>query len=193
MVEAVVIGASAGAIEVLSSLLPALPAQTPFPVVVVVHVPPDRPSVLAEIFGPKCKVAVKEVEDKESLAHSCLYFAPPDYHILIEEDRRLSLSHDEVVHFSRPSIDVLFESAADVFGEGLVGIVLTGANTDGANGLRAICEAGGIALVQEPETAFCSTMPLAALDACPGAQSLTMDAIGEYLIRAAEEGNVHAV
>ncbi|WP_261361864.1 chemotaxis protein CheB [Frigoriglobus tundricola] len=163
------IGASAGAVDALSVLLPALPAGFPLPVMVVVHVPPDKKSVMAELFRNKCRVDVREAEDKEPLAPGTVYFAPPDYHLLVEPDRRLSLSSEEPVHYSRPAIDVLFESAADAFGPGLVGVLLTGASADGARGLRAIADAGGGALVQDPSEAMVPTMPRAGIAACPTA------------------------
>ena len=112
MTAAVVIGASAGAVEALSVILPALPAGYPVPVAVVVHLPPDRPSIMAELFAARCRVAVREAEDKEPLVPGTVYFAPPDYHLLVEAAGHLSLSSEEPVRFSRPSIDVLFESAA---------------------------------------------------------------------------------
>jgi len=179
-IEAVVIGASAGAVEALSAILPKLPRGFP-PVAIVVHMPPDRHSIIAELFQARCEVKVKEAEDKEPLSPSVVYFAPPDYHLLIESSHSLSLSADEHVHFSRPAIDVLFQSAADVFGANLVGIVLSGANSDGAAGLNAVCDSGGIGLVQSPETSFCATMPQAALVACPSARCLSASEIGEYL------------
>jgi len=176
-----VIGGSAGAFEALSVLLPSLPADYPLPVLVVVHIPRDRPSALAELFRAKCRVQVTEAEDKEPVRPGVVYFAPPDYHLLVEADGRLSLSSEEPVMFSRPSIDVLFESAADAYGERLVGIVLTGANSDGAKGLRMIGDAGGTALVQDPATAQAAAMPLAALYACPGARALSLAEIAEFL------------
>ncbi|MDY3559859.1 chemotaxis protein CheB [Gemmata sp. JC673] len=179
--EAVVIGASAGAVDALSAVLPALPKGYPLPVMVVVHLPPDKKSVMAELFRGKCAVDVREADDKEPLTGGTVYFAPPDYHLLVEPDRRLSLSSEEQVHFSRPSVDVLFESAADVFGPGLVGVVLTGANADGARGLRAVLAAGGIGLVQAPTTAAATAMPLAALAAHPAARALTLDQIAAHL------------
>ncbi|NYT40731.1 chemotaxis protein CheB [Sphingomonas sp. R-74633] len=181
--RAVVIGASAGAIQALSLILPELPADFPLPVLVVVHVPADRSNILAPLFEPKCRMAVREAEDKEPALPGVIYFAPPDYHLLVETDGCLSLSTDEPVLHSRPSIDVLFESAADAFGDALVGVILTGANADGAQGLRAICDAGGTALVEEPETAYADTMPLAAIAACPAARVLTLEAIAEYLTK----------
>lgn len=179
--DAIVIGASAGALEALSAILPALSADFPLPIIIVVHVPPDRRSILSELFQSKCLVRVKEAEDKEPIAAGTIYFAPPDYHLLVEAGRTLALSSDEPVLYSRPSIDVLFESAADVYGAGLVGIVLTGANHDGAMGLRAIAEAGGTALVQEPADAFASAMPEAALAAVPGASVLRIQEIAGRL------------
>lgn len=179
--EAVVIGASAGALEALSVILPALPAGFRLPVIVVVHVPPNRRSMLAELFDAKCRIPVREAEDKEPIEAGTVYFAPPDYHLLVEMDRCLSLSSDEPVLFSRPSIDVLFESAADAYGPALIAIVLTGANQDGANGMRAIVKAGGIALVQDPASAFASAMPEAAIAACPSAHIMTLDALAAHL------------
>ncbi len=121
--EAVVIGASAGALEALSAILPALSTEFRLPVMVVVHVPADRRSVLAELFRAKCKVQVREADDKEPIVGGTVYFAPADYHLLVEPDKSLSLSSDEPVLFSRPSIDVLFESAADAYGPALIAIV----------------------------------------------------------------------
>lgn len=180
-VEAVVIGASAGAVEALTAILPGLPAAFPVPVFVVVHIPPDRNSVMAELFRAKCKVAVREAEDKEPAAPGTVYFAPPDYHLLVEPDRRLSLSSEEPVQYCRPAADVLFESAADAYGPGLVAVVLTGANNDGAGGLNAVHAAGGTVVVQRPDTAYASAMPRAGLAACPDARVLDLAEIATFL------------
>ncbi len=179
--EAVVVGASAGAVDALSAILPTLPADYPLPVLVVVHVPPDKKSAMAELFASKCQTAAREAEDKEPLAPGTVYFAPPDYHLLVEPDRRLSLSSEEPVNYSRPAIDVLFESAADALGPNVVGVLLTGASSDGAKGLRAICDAGGMALVQHPDEAVVPTMPRAGLAACPSAIVLTLEQIAARL------------
>lgn len=179
--EAVVIGASAGGVQALSLVLPALQADFPVPVLVVVHVPPRRDNALVDLFAGKCRLPVKEAEDKEPLAPGTIYFAPPDYHLLVETGGTVALSSDEAVNHSRPAIDVLFESAADAFGAGLAGIVMTGANHDGAQGLRAVCAAGGRAIVQAPATAEVATMPEAALAACPHAQVLRLDEIQHAL------------
>lgn len=181
--RAVVVGASAGAIQALSKLLPALPADFPLPVLVVVHVPPDHASALPELFGPRCRVTVKEAEDKEAVRPGTAYFAPPNYHLLVEMDGTLSLSSDEPELFSRPSINVLFESAADAYGAGLIAVILTGASSDGADGLRAACQAGATVLVQDPATAEARAMPQAALGACPGARVLSLEQIAEFLQR----------
>lgn len=162
-VDGIVIGASAGGVEALTVLLPALPKNVPVSVFVVLHLPRERPSLLVDIFRPKCAMSVQEAQDKEPVATSAIYFAPPDYHLLIDKGPQLSLSADELVNFSRPAIDVLFESAADVYRRRLLGIVLSGGNDDGAAGLQAIARRGGVTVVQQPETAQVSAMPLAAI------------------------------
>ena len=127
-IDGIVIGGSAGALEALDSLLPALPARFPAAVFVVLHLPRERPSMLAEVYAAKCALPVEEAEDKTRVRPGMVYFAPPDYHLLIEQGRCLALSVDEPVNLSRPSIDVLFESAADVYGPSLMGIILSGAS-----------------------------------------------------------------
>ena len=175
--EAVVIGGSAGAFEALSALLPGLAVDYPLPILIVVHLPPDRSSLFAELFRARCKIRVREAEDKEPIEPGVAYFAPPDYHLLVEADRRLSLSGEEPVLYSRPSIDVLFESAADAYSGGLIGVVLTGANSDGADGLKAVVEAGGVAIVQSPKGAYATAMPEAAIAACPEARIMPLNEI----------------
>jgi two-component system chemotaxis response regulator CheB len=166
-VGAIVIGASAGGVEALSVLLPALPADLRAPLFIVVHLPRERPSLLAEIFTRKCALKIREAEDKMRVEPGTVYFAPSDYHLLLDEGPQLALSIDELVHFSRPSIDVLFESAADIYAERLMGIILTGANDDGTAGLAAIHRAGGVTIVQEPESAQVPLMALSALKRTP--------------------------
>lgn len=179
--RAIVIGASAGGVQALSGLLPALPAECAVPVLVVVHVPPRKENALVELFANKCALAVKEAEDKEALAAGTIYFAPPNYHLLVETNETLALSSDETVNHSRPAIDVLFETAADAFGSGLTGVVLTGANHDGARGLQAIAAAQGLAIVQDPATAEVATMPDAALEAVPSARVMTIEHMASFL------------
>lgn len=179
--RAVVIGASAGGVQALLALLPSLPADFNLPILVVLHVPADRSNVLAPLFASKCALAVKEAEDKEPVEPGVIYFAPSDYHLLVEADGSLALSSDEPVNYSRPSIDVLFESAADAYGPDLVGLVLTGANEDGAAGLKAVAAAGGLTFVEDPASAHARTMPEAALRACPVAQVMSLARILEVL------------
>lgn len=175
-IEGVVIGASAGGIEALGVLLPALPAGLRAAVFIVVHLRRERPSLLAELFAPRCRVPVREAEDKEAVEPGAIYFAPPDYHLLVEDGPRLALSVDELVHFSRPSIDVLFESASDVYGDRLMGVILTGGNSDGAQGLAAVRRAGGLTVVQDPRSAQTPFMPESARDT--GAAELVLSLAG---------------
>ena len=182
-VEAVVLGASAGGVEALSAILPSLPSDYPLPLMVVVHVPPDKPSLLPQLFRAKCGIDVREAEDKEPIQGGTIYFAPPDYHLLVERDKRLSLSSEEPVLYCRPSIDVLFETAAEAYSVGLVGVILTGANSDGALGLQAVWQAGGTALAQRPDQAHAPAMPSAALGACAAAQAMSLEEILVYLLK----------
>lgn len=162
-IAAIAIGASAGGIEALGQLLPSLPSTLPVPVFIVQHLPRERPSLLVEIYAPRCQLAVREALDKERPEPGTIYFAPPDYHLLVDHGPQLSLSIDEPVHYSRPSIDVLFESVAEVYRGTALGLVLTGGNGDGAAGLAAIQRAGGLTVVEHPDTAQVSMMPAAAL------------------------------
>ncbi len=179
--SAIVVGASAGGVEALGTILPALRREAGLAVFVVVHLPRERPSRLAEIFAGKCSLTVVEADDKEPILPSTIYFAPPDYHLLIDPGPQISLSADELVHYSRPSIDVLFEAAADIFRDRLLGIVLTGANDDGAAGLAAVARSGGLTWVQAPHTASSSAMPSAALKAAPNSAVLELPAMAEAL------------
>lgn len=180
--QAVVIGASAGAVDALGTILPLIPKGFGLPIAIVVHIPSDKHSVMAELFRAKCQVEVVEAEDKMPIEPGVIYFAPPGYHLLIEADKTFSLSGDEPVLYSRPSIDVLFESAVDAFGRHLIGLILTGANHDGANGLAAVAEAGGVAIVQDPQTAFTAAMPEAAIAACPQARIMGLRQVASFLM-----------
>ena len=163
--EAVVIGVSAGGIEALKEILSPLPASFPLPIAIVQHRDLRSDGFLAEYLNRLSGLVVSEAEDKEPLCPGHAYLAPAGYHLLIESDRTFSLSVDPRVNYSCPSVDVLFESAADAFADSLIGIVLTGANTDGAKGLKAIKARRGLAIVQNPETAQAAAMPRAALEA----------------------------
>lgn len=162
-VRAVVIGASAGGVEALLKLLGGLPAGFRLPIIAVLHLPPDRDSRLAEIFQHRLSMAVREAADKETIVPATVYFAGSGYHLSVESDHSFSLSCEAPVHYSRPSIDVLMESAADAYRAELAGILLTGANGDGASGLARIRHEGGITAVQDPAEAQVATMPEAAI------------------------------
>ena len=181
--EAIVIGASAGGVNALLGLLSGLPATFRMPVVTVLHLPDDRQSRLAEIFQNRSTIDVREAADKASIEPATLYFAGAGYHLSIENDRSFSLSCEAPVHFSRPSIDLLMESAADVYGESLVGILLTGANYDGAGGLARIREKGGLTVVQDPAEAQVATMPEAAIKKLQPDLILRLDAIRNLIIQ----------
>ena len=165
--DALVIGGSAGALEVLLHLLPALPAGLRAAVIVVLHMQRGRPSLLTHLFGPRCALTVHEAQHGAPIEPGTIVFAPPDYHLLVDAGPRLCLSVDPPLHFSRPAIDMLFESAADQFGDRLIGLLLSGANADGAAGLAAIGRAGGLTMVQAPVSAQVATMPLAGLAQWP--------------------------
>ncbi|MGO0789389.1 chemotaxis protein CheB [Herbaspirillum seropedicae] len=165
-IEAIVIGASAGGVEALSEILPALRRGAAVATMVVLHLPRERPSLLAQIFADRCRQPVVEAQDKEPAQAGVIHFAPPDYHLLVdrsEDGPILAMSNDELVNYSRPAIDVLFESAADVYGPRLLGILLTGGNHDGAAGMQAIARAGGVTVVQSPQQAQVPYMPAQAL------------------------------
>jgi two-component system chemotaxis response regulator CheB len=163
-VAAIVIGASAGGIDALMSILPHLPATFRLPIAVVLHLARERDSRLAEVFGAHMAIPVLEAADKETIRGGTLYFAPADYHLAIEVDRSFSLSGEPPLHFSRPAIDILMESAAAAYGPALAGILLTGANEDGARGMQAIRQQGGLTIVQDPQEAQIGIMPQAAID-----------------------------
>lgn len=165
-IEMVVIGGSAGGVDALVGLVPALPAGFGPAVTCILHVPPDRESRLAELFALRTALPVREAQDKEPIQPGTVYFAGSGYHLSIERDRSFSLSCEPPVQFARPAIDILMESAADVYGPALAGILLTGANYDGADGMCRIRERGGLTIVQDPEEAQASTMPEEAIRRC---------------------------
>ncbi|RZL02797.1 MAG: chemotaxis protein CheB [Rubrivivax sp.] len=162
-IQAVAVGASAGGVEALLKVLVGLPAPYPAAIIVVLHLPEDRPSLLSEILSYRLALSVCEAMDKQPIQASTVYIAPPGYHLAVESDHSFSLSGELPVNYSRPSIDVLMSSAADAFGAGLLGILMTGANHDGAEGLARIKARGGWTVVQNPEQAQAATMPQAAI------------------------------
>jgi two-component system chemotaxis response regulator CheB len=180
-IEAIVIGGSSGALSALMPILSALPRDFFAPIAVVLHVAPSRPSLLADVLQGACQGSVKEAEDKEPFAPGVVYTAPPNYHLLVDRRGYLALSVDEPVYFSRPSIDVLFESAADAYGPALLGVLLSGGSHDGAHGIACIAAGGGTALVQTPATARVPTMPQAALGVARPEHVLAPAEIGAFI------------
>jgi two-component system, chemotaxis family, protein-glutamate methylesterase/glutaminase len=162
--DAVVIGVSAGGLFALSAILGELPADFPLPVIVVQHRSKDESSVLEHVLESKCKIKVKQADEKEKIKGGVVYIAPAGYHLLIEKDQSFSLNCDPPVNYSRPSIDVLFETAAEVYNDKLIGVILTGANKDGATGIQAIRGRGGLTIAQDPASASFAVMPQAAID-----------------------------
>lgn len=186
--RAIVMGVSAGGTEALCQLLPIFPADYPFPLIVVQHLHPLQDDFLAQHYDSLSALSVKEAEEKEPIQTGFIYIAPPNYHLLIEDDRTFSLSIDPRVNFARPSIDVLFESAADVYGARLIGVILTGANQDGADGLRLIQKRGGLVIVQDPTTAMAPTMPQAAIGTTHKPHVLSLTGIGSFLLQLGHVG-----
>jgi two-component system, chemotaxis family, protein-glutamate methylesterase/glutaminase len=180
-VELVVIGASWGGLHAIERVLAPLPAGFAAAIVVVQHRQADSDhGRLARLLDARCALAVCEAEDKQALEPGTVLVAPADYHLFVEPGS-VSLSVDPPLHFSRPAIDMLFASAADAYRDRAAGVVLTGANADGAEGLARIARLGGTAIVQDPETAARREMPAAALAATPGARVMALDDIGALL------------
>jgi len=182
-VKAIVIGASAGGISALQSILTGLPADYGLPIIVLLHLPENRESKLVELFAHFVNMPVMEARDKDQIVAGILYFAGAGYHLSVEVDYSFSLSCEAPVFFSRPSIDVLMESAAHAYGKSLLGILLTGANQDGAYGLSCIAHHGGYTVVQDPGEAQVATMPNAALLQMQPDMILPLREIHQLLLR----------
>jgi len=162
--HAIAIGASAGGLNALTTLFEQLPFDYSIPVIVIQHRSKDHRDLLEEVLQRKCKITIKQADEKEKIESGVIYIAPPGYHLLIEQDRTFSLSSDEHALFSKPSIDILFESAAEVFEKKLVGVILTGASSDGAAGIAVIKKYGGLTIAQFPREAQYPFMPQAAIN-----------------------------
>jgi two-component system, chemotaxis family, protein-glutamate methylesterase/glutaminase len=185
--KAIVIGISTGGVGTLKALLGALPRNFPLPILIVQHLSPDSGDAMAVFLDGLCAIRVKEADEQERPMPGRVYLAPANYHLMVEPDGRLGLSADPPVNFSRPSVDVLFETAADAFGEGLIGVVLTGAGNDGSLGLKRIKEKGGIAVVQVPEDAAADSMPRHALAAVEPDHLVTMSTLPQLFIKLSEK------
>ncbi|MDO8437039.1 MAG: chemotaxis protein CheB [Nitrosomonadaceae bacterium] len=177
----VVIGASLGGLRAMQTILSALPADFRLPVALVQHRPQDAGDELAFVLRKHCALPLHEVEDKTAIGAGAVYIAPPGYHLLVDGDH-FALSTEAPVLWARPSIDILFESAAEAFGPRLIGVTLTGTGQDGALGLTVVHRHGGMALVESPETAHAKEMPQAAIAMGRGKIQLELEAIGPYLV-----------
>lgn len=188
-IELVAIGASAGGVAALMALLGPLPAAYALPIVVVLHLLPRHRSQLESVLAGHLALPVREARDKEAIQAGTVYLASPNYHLLVEADRSFSFSSEPPVAFARPSIDVLMISAADAYGPALAGVLLTGANMDGAEGMAAIHARGGLTLVQQPADADVATMPEAAIARCAPDHILPLKGIHQMLLRLDANGS----
>ncbi|MCE3227902.1 MAG: chemotaxis protein-glutamate methylesterase [Bacteroidetes bacterium] len=180
--KAIVMGCSAGGLSLMKELLPALPSDFTLPIIIVQHISANSDNIWVHLLNTMSRLHIKEINEKDLIQPGNVYVAPPNYHVLVENDETFSLSVDEKVNYARPSIDVLFESASHVYKDQLIGIVFTGSNHDGAAGLRKIKEGGGLTIVQEPSTAEYSSMPLAAIAATKTDHILPLEKIIPLLI-----------
>lgn len=180
--KAVVIGISAGGLAVLSGLLSGLPGNFPVPVIIVQHRARESGHLLEDILQQKTKLTLKQADEKEKIKNGVIYIAPPDYHLLVEDDLTFSLSADEYICYSRPSIDVLFETAANAYKDHLIGIILTGANSDGTAGIKAIYRNNGLTIAQDPEEAEYPEMPMSAIKTGKVKHVFTIQKILDFLI-----------
>ncbi|MES2015714.1 MAG: chemotaxis protein CheB [Pseudomonadota bacterium] len=179
--RAVVLGVSTGGVDALKRLLPALPAGFALPILIVIHIAPGSSDGLARLLDGLTQIRVKEADEGELAVPGVAYVAPANYHLLVEPDGRLGLSTDSPVNCARPSVDVLFESAALCYGAGLIGVILTGAGGDGAPGLACVARLGGFTIVQEPGDAQMDSMPSAALAALSADRVVALDALAALL------------
>ncbi|RYZ68444.1 MAG: chemotaxis protein CheB [Proteobacteria bacterium] len=179
-VQCIVLGASAGGVEAINRFLQSLTQPLPIPLIITLHIA-KHATFFEHAFRGKIPITVKEAEDKEHWEAGVVYLAPPDYHLLLETDGQFSLSSEEPVCYARPSIDVMFESATYSFGNRAMGILLTGANEDGAKGLFKIHQSGGFCLVQDPREAQCATMPESALKLFSPSHIFSVEEMGRFL------------
>ena len=180
--KAIVIGSSAGGLNALRTILTMLGPDFKIPIIIVQHTSPSSDNYITTYLDELCNLTVKEADEKEVIVNGHVYFAPPNFHLLVEENKTFSLSIDERVNFARPSIDVLFDTATYSFKDQLIGIILTGANHDGALGMKKIKQAGGLCIVQDPNTAEVDSMPLSAIHTAKVDHILSLTEIANLLI-----------
>lgn len=186
--KVIVIGVSTGGTKALKTILSVLPSKFALSVIIIMHRHKETDGYLERLLDNECKMQVKQADEKEEIKAGVVYVAPPNYHLLIEDDGTFSLSVEGVVNYARPSVDVVFESAAGVYGQGLIGVILTGANKDGSQGLKKIKEAGGLVIVQAPETSEVAEMPRAAIAAVKPDYVLPLEKIGPLLRKLESKG-----
>lgn len=179
--NALIIGGSAGSLDVLLEIFPALSSEIDFPIVLVIHRKANNESLLTDLLQARTSLKVNEAEEKKALVAGNIYIAPADYHLLIEEDKTISLDYSEKVNYSRPSIDVTYQSAAEVYKENLVCILLSGSNADGVNGLKIVNNYGGRVVIQNPSTAIMPYMPQQAINNVHTDQVLHGNEMAEYI------------
>lgn len=187
--EAIVIGVSSGGMTALKLIFSNLPVDFKTPVIIVQHINARSDNQWIKLLNDKSNLCIKEANEKEKIEKGNVYIAPSNYHLLIEKNKTFSLTIDERVSFARPSIDVLFESAAQAYKNKLIGIVLTGSNSDGTNGLKRIQECGGLTIVQDPKTAESSYMPASAIAAIKPDYILSLKDLTELLIKIDKQKN----
>jgi two-component system chemotaxis response regulator CheB len=188
--EAIVIGVSSGGLKALKLIFSALPSDFAVPVIVVQHIGPRSENSWIKLLSDSCNIPIKEADEKEKIGAGNIYVAPSNYHLMVEKDKTFSLTIDERVNFARPSIDVLFESAAEAYKEKLIGIILTGSNNDGTKGVKRIKECEGLVIVQDPATAESSFMPASAIAAVQPDYIQALDQIGELIIKITLNNNI---
>jgi len=181
--EAIVIGVSSGGMNAMKVMFSLLPKDFNTPIIIVQHIGAHSDNQWIKLLNIKSNLCIKEADEKEKIEKGKVYIAPPNYHLLIEKDKTFSLTIDERVNYSRPSIDVLFESAAEAYQNNLIGIILTGSNSDGTNGIKRVQECGGLTIIQDPETAESAYMPKSAIAAIKPDYISSLEGITELLIK----------
>jgi two-component system chemotaxis response regulator CheB len=179
--KALVIGGSAGSLDVLLKVLPVLDETLTFPIIIVIHRKHGSDSLLPDLLSSKTRLRVKEVEEKEPICAGTIYIAPSDYHLLIEQDQTFSFDYSEKINYSRPAIDVTFQTAAEVYRTKLACLLLSGSNSDGVSGLKTVKIWGGLALIQDPDSAQVSYMPAQAKLHVKIDEILSIENIGEFI------------
>ena len=190
--EAIVIGVSSGGMNALKVLFSLLPKEFKTPIIIVQHIGSQSENLWIRLLNDKSNLPIKEADEKESIEHGKVYIAPPNYHLLIERNKTFSLTIDERVNYARPSIDVLFESAAEAYKNKLIGVILTGSNNDGSNGLKRIKEYGGLTIVQDPTTAESNYMPASAIAAMQVDFILSLEDIIKLLIKTDKQHTIQS-